>query len=322
MNVELNNQSVKDGISRMNAFLEENRHNIARGHIYEAVSRFFNYESWNVMAAVLNSPAQSKVDPANSMAALVAFEDTVRASPDRGVMPEYFLRKLASHDESNPEFLDKMVDHDWQTFRDGWIAAQASITKTTDVDIEVIKNETATPVLKSVDIFELSNKADDLFELYEFGDEVTVEATSGWTWYGLESCHRKVFVHYDDDPEDSDTDALDFTIKFDKRGRAIYVQATGGRGHEVGVIGGRYIYGESAIHLTTTGGLTLCRFVLDKKFQILHKLEIKGDNGWYPGSINEANEVDDNITALNPHVYDDPYDCGFSVSNEMPAWAR
>ncbi len=35
------------------------------------------------------------------------------------------LKKLPnSYDEANPEYYDKGVDHDWQMFRNGWLAAQ------------------------------------------------------------------------------------------------------------------------------------------------------------------------------------------------------
>jgi hypothetical protein len=54
--------------------------------------------------------------------ALEAFEAMIRAEPIRGLIPEYVLKKLRSADPANPEFLDRMVDHDWQVFLKGWLA--------------------------------------------------------------------------------------------------------------------------------------------------------------------------------------------------------
>ncbi len=58
------------------------------------------------------------------MDALEAFEDLMRKHRIRGAMPEYFLRKLEAHDPSNPEYLDKLVDNDWQMFRAGYLACK------------------------------------------------------------------------------------------------------------------------------------------------------------------------------------------------------
>ncbi len=55
--------------------------------------------------------------------ALEAFEEMIRADPLRGLLPDIFLQKMTrSYDESNPEFMDKLVDHDWQMFLKGWTA--------------------------------------------------------------------------------------------------------------------------------------------------------------------------------------------------------
>ncbi|HEX8610198.1 MAG TPA: hypothetical protein VF800_02835 [Telluria sp.] len=69
------------------------------------------------------APAPVQQAAPSELRAIAAFEATVRNCPVRGLMPDLFLKKLISHDDANPEFLDKMVDHDWQVFRNGWLAA-------------------------------------------------------------------------------------------------------------------------------------------------------------------------------------------------------
>lgn len=56
--------------------------------------------------------------------ALLSFESMIRADSLRGILPAHYLKKLESKDQSNPEFLDRQVDHDWQMFRKGYLAAQ------------------------------------------------------------------------------------------------------------------------------------------------------------------------------------------------------
>lgn len=77
------------------------------------------------MSASTPTTAPANVSAGSTMDALTAFENAVRADPVRGIMPDYFLKKLKSYDPANPEFLDRMVDHDWQIFRQGWLACMA-----------------------------------------------------------------------------------------------------------------------------------------------------------------------------------------------------
>lgn len=59
------------------------------------------------------------------MEARMAFEAFVALQPIRGVSPQLFLRKLETRDPSNPEYLDRAVDQEWQIFRAGFLAARA-----------------------------------------------------------------------------------------------------------------------------------------------------------------------------------------------------
>lgn len=79
----------------------------------------------SVSVDVWNTRPGAPVREVKADAALLAFEDSVRAEDIRGLMPEYYLKKLRSHDAANPEFLDRMVDHDWQLFRKAWLACMA-----------------------------------------------------------------------------------------------------------------------------------------------------------------------------------------------------
>lgn len=64
------------------------------------------------------------------MTAIEAFENMVKDYPVYKVAPEYFLKKLESTDPLNPEFLDRVVDSQWQMFREGWLARESLHTAT------------------------------------------------------------------------------------------------------------------------------------------------------------------------------------------------
>ena len=51
---------------------------------------------------------------------MYAFEKHIAEDPVRGIRPDYFLRKLISHDYVNPEYLDRLVDKEWAIWRESW----------------------------------------------------------------------------------------------------------------------------------------------------------------------------------------------------------
>jgi hypothetical protein len=62
------------------------------------------------------------MDPPEAEECLAAFEQYIRDQDLRGLNPDYFLKKLESFDELNPEFRDRGVDGEWKIWRMSWIA--------------------------------------------------------------------------------------------------------------------------------------------------------------------------------------------------------
>lgn len=59
------------------------------------------------------------------MSALQAFEALISVTYP-AILADHYLQKMSAIDPENPEFFDKMIDGQWQMFRAGWMAAQAS----------------------------------------------------------------------------------------------------------------------------------------------------------------------------------------------------
>jgi len=68
-----------------------------------------------------------------SISALNAFEESIRNDPERKLIAEHYLKKLESVDPDNPEFLNKLIDREWQVFLKGWNAAKEDKVKQKEV---------------------------------------------------------------------------------------------------------------------------------------------------------------------------------------------
>ena len=66
------------------------------------------------------------MDPADAAKCLAAFEQQIKDHEIRGLAPDYFLKKLESYDQLNPEFRDRGVDSEWKIWRMSWIACNRS----------------------------------------------------------------------------------------------------------------------------------------------------------------------------------------------------
>jgi hypothetical protein len=75
--------------------------------------------------------------------------------------------------------------------------------------------------------------ADEEFESYNFGDDVTVESSSGWSSVGG-TYTRPVFVYFEDDEPFADTKRLDFKVVFAPDGTVAEAYATSQNGERIG----------------------------------------------------------------------------------------
>ncbi len=76
-------------------------------------------QAWQVVQSVAIAFGGALMD------ALEHFEAMIRADELKGLIADFILRKLEAIDPTNPEYLDRGVDRDWQMFRKGFLAGVA-----------------------------------------------------------------------------------------------------------------------------------------------------------------------------------------------------
>ena len=61
---------------------------------------------------------------------LIAFEEHIRSDPIMGIEPKHFLKKLESKDINNPEYVNRLIDDQWQVWLKAWASCVESMNQT------------------------------------------------------------------------------------------------------------------------------------------------------------------------------------------------